>query len=93
MFGMVLATEINALRLEIVDGVNQLLKLPLISYVIDNTKTMINQVITNCIIIVYNIVIILLYNLKRIIVIYISRTIPLTVFVFVLLDRVVLRIH
>lgn len=42
---MVLATEINALRLEIVDGVNQFLKLPLISYVIDNTKTMINQVI------------------------------------------------
>lgn len=49
---MVLATEINALRLEIVDGVNQLLKLPLISYVIDNTKTMINQVIILPIIIV-----------------------------------------
>lgn len=42
---MISATEMNALRLEIMDGVNQLLKLPLISYVIDNTKTMINQVI------------------------------------------------
>jgi len=45
VLGMISATEINALRLEIIDGVNQLLKLPLISYVIDNTKTMINQVI------------------------------------------------
>lgn len=45
VLGMISATEMNALRLEIIDGVNQLLKLPLISYVIDNTKTMINQVI------------------------------------------------
>lgn len=45
VFGMISATEINALRLEIVDGLNQFLKLPLISYVIDNTKAMINQVI------------------------------------------------
>lgn len=42
---IVLATEINALRLEIIDGVNLLLKLPLISYVVDNVKTIINQVI------------------------------------------------
>ncbi|XP_060856834.1 uncharacterized protein LOC132934536 [Metopolophium dirhodum] len=42
------ATEMNALRLEIMDGVNQLLKLPLISYVIDNTKTMINQFVWFC---------------------------------------------
>jgi len=41
---MISATEINALRLEMVDGVNQFLKLPLISYVIDNVKTTINQV-------------------------------------------------
>lgn len=45
---MVSATEINALRLEMVDGVNQFLKLPLISYVIDNTKATINQVILLC---------------------------------------------
>ena len=45
---MISATEMNAFRLEIMDGVNQLLKLPLISYVIDNTKTMINQVIVHC---------------------------------------------
>ncbi|VVC30431.1 Hypothetical protein CINCED_3A001550 [Cinara cedri] len=42
------ATEINALRLEIMDGVNQLLKLPLISYVIDNTKAVFNQMVWFC---------------------------------------------
>ncbi|XP_025406452.1 uncharacterized protein LOC112680523 [Sipha flava] len=42
------ATEINALRLEITDGLYQLLKLPLISYVIDNIKTMINQIVWFC---------------------------------------------
>ncbi|XP_050528812.1 uncharacterized protein LOC126898616 isoform X2 [Daktulosphaira vitifoliae] len=42
------ANEINALRLEIIDGVQQLLKLPLISYVIDNLKTTYNQVIWFC---------------------------------------------